>query len=120
MPRGGRNRFGGVDSEIAMLGLDKSGNPVFPSPSQSLTNVMGFQAGGLNLLSPQNQHQSKQPTNELQLQIIGQLNSHSELPSNGAVQRQLDLGSATAWNRGYTLGEGTPTPILSPFANGTN
>lgn len=56
MPRGGRNRFGGLDSDVSMLGLDKSGNPVFQSSSQSLSNVMGFQAGGLNLLSPQNQH----------------------------------------------------------------
>lgn len=33
MPRGGRNRFGGLDSEVGVLGLDKRGNPVFPSES---------------------------------------------------------------------------------------
>ena len=68
MPRGGRNRFGGLDSEVGALGLDKRGNPVFASESQSLTNVMGFQAGGVSLLSP---HNGKATNQELQLQIMG-------------------------------------------------
>ena len=33
MPRGGRNRFGSLDSEDGVLGLDKRGNPVFPRES---------------------------------------------------------------------------------------
>ena len=67
MPRGGRNRFGGLDGEVAALGLDKKGNPVFPSESQSLTNVMGFQAGGVSLLSPSMKHANP----DLQLQMLG-------------------------------------------------
>jgi len=50
--RGARNRFGGIESEAAALGLDKKGNPVLPHESQSLTNVLGFQAGGLSIHSP--------------------------------------------------------------------
>ena len=33
-------------------GLDKEGQPVLHSESQSLTNVLGFQAGGPNVVMP--------------------------------------------------------------------
>lgn len=33
-------------------GLDKDGKPVLHHESQSLTNVLGFQAGGPNVVMP--------------------------------------------------------------------
>lgn len=114
MPRGGRNRFGGLDSEVAALGLDKKGNPVFPSESQSLTNVMGFQAGGVSLLAPGNMKTNP----ELQFQMA-QLNSHSDLPS--LVGQHLEPPNAI-WNRinmppqlgGGRSDEATPRHLTNP------
>lgn len=113
MPRGGRTRFGGLDGDAA-LGLDRKGNPVLPSESHSLTNVMGFQAGGLSLLSPGT---VKTANPDLQFQMMG-LNSHSDLPSltghqlePGALWRvPPQLGDRTR------VGEGTP-PQLTAVAD---
>lgn len=111
MPRGGRNRFGGLDGDVAALGLDRKGNPVLPGESQSLTNVMGFQAGGLSLLSPGN---VKAANPDLQLQMMG-LGSHSDLPS--LTGHQLDPGAM--WRVPPQLadraraGAGTPPQLTS-------
>ena len=43
-------------------GLDKDGKPVLHSESQSLTNVLGFQAGGPNVMVPVISHNNNDMT----------------------------------------------------------